>query len=207
MSVTKVEMTDISSQFAVVWYLACDNPIWSRFRRLFYKRIYPKPHIWSAREKDMKVGLIITVIHTRDSNPRQSQSTLDCHLIDDRSKESRSIVDWLICINWKSVNLWLKYRYLTEISIECWSSISWGASGVSIGYRRNADWGYRSTLDGGCPKYTWSNKGTYSGFTLANHKDHTQYSDAKARGNACEWITIGFWLDEKLARFFFKPIA
>ena len=41
--------------------------------------------------------------HTRDSNPRQSHSTLDCHLIDDRS-----IVDWLVCINWKSVNFWLK---------------------------------------------------------------------------------------------------
>ena len=77
-------------------------------------------------------------------------SNPDQYVVDTRL----SIVDWLICINWKSVSFWLRCRW----------SVDQESTEVSVEFRLRIELvsieGMDRTVDGGSPKYTWSDKGT-----------------------------------------------
>ena len=82
MSVTKVEMTDISSQFAVAWYLATNGVqiVVISFGRVFdgcFSNEYIKDHIFDLRGKniweyDWSSQLYTHAIRTQDSRSRHS---------------------------------------------------------------------------------------------------------------------------------------
>ena len=101
-----------------------------------------------------------------------TQLTLNQHLID-----SRLIVHWLTCIDWKLVHCWLSSM---ESLMECQSSVNRCVDAWMECRSNNTrvltvhiSWGYQWTLDCSCLYYTWSRKcffddlqPSHSSFTL-----------------------------------------